>query len=466
MHENGVADSIAEQRADVGGGVKESGQEIGGSVAGCEDVLEQDRMPRVELCGQESIGCDDRKVEAVADGDELCIGRGVQRGDGFSIARIDFLDTGVLDDELRFVVAHAGNFVGDFLKVIAAHGHTEQFFASEGDLLPGVGHGRLTERLRCAASIGERVEGERGVRRDAADGTGVKRSGQRAGHGDLVDAVFGKRDADRVADAVIQKRADTDGALDAAILAIAGLGDAEVDGIIPIGAEFIQPGNEQPIGVDHHLGIAGLHREDEGVIIHLAGDSGEFQRALHHAERRIAVAVHDAVGKRAVIGADAHRDAAILAKLHQRREPLANALQLREVLLISVLDDLEFLRVGIVAGIDADLFHPARGFQRGFWLEMDIGDDWDIAALLAEALDDDLEIRGVLDRGSGDANDLAADGHEGERLADAGVRVHRVARDHRLEADRVRAADADRADHHLTGGAAGVGIRALAVIHF
>ena len=112
-----------------------------------------------------------------------------------------------------------------------------------------------------------------------------------------------------------KQRADADGALDAAVLAVARLGDAEVDRIIPIRAGLIKPRDEQPVGVDHHLRVARLHRENEIVVIELAGDAGELERALDHAERRVAVAVHDAVGERAVVGADAHGDSRVPCKV-------------------------------------------------------------------------------------------------------------------------------------------------------
>ncbi len=59
LDENRVADAIAEQGADVGGGVQEIVDEIGGS-GWCEGVLEQDRVFGIELRGQEAIGSDDR----------------------------------------------------------------------------------------------------------------------------------------------------------------------------------------------------------------------------------------------------------------------------------------------------------------------------------------------------------------------------------------------------------------------
>ena len=67
------------------------------------------------------------------------------------------------------------------------------------------------------------------------------------------------------------------------------------------------------------------------------------------------------------------------AKFHQRRESLSYAIQLGCVLFVGVLVDSEFLRVGVVAGIDADFLDPLRGFHRGVGLEMDVGDDRHVA---------------------------------------------------------------------------------------
>ena len=181
-----------------------------------------------------------------------------------------------------------------------------------------------------------------------------------------------------------------------------------------------------------------------------AGDAGEFQRALHHAERRVAVAVHDAVREGTVVRADADGAAEFLAELHQRRELFLDAPELLDVLLVGVFLDGEFLRVGVVAGIDADHLHPFGGFHRGIGLEVDVGDDRDQAAALAKFSDDVLQVRRVLHGGRGDADDLAADGDEVERLLDGSRRVHRVAGEHRLHDDRATAAQ----NHAAAGGIA------------
>ena len=74
---------------------------------------------------------------------------------------------------------------------------------------------------------------------------------------------------------------------------------------------------------------------------------------------------------------------------------------------------------------------------------MDIGDNRHVAIALAQALDDILKIARVLYRRRGDANDFAARFRQLDCLLDRRFRVHRVARDHRLDTDRVRTADAD-----------------------
>ena len=179
------------------------------------------------------------------------------------------------------------------------------------------------------------------------------------------------------------------------------------------------------------------------MIVEFAGDAGEFQRALDHAERRVAVAVHDAIRKRAVICADAHRASVLLAKFHQRREAFANAAQLGFIFGVGVFLDREFFRVGVVAGVDADFLDPLRRLHRGVGFEMNVGDERDVAAALAQSGDDVLEIRCVFNGWRGDADDFTADGEEVECLLDGRGGVHRVARDHALHAHGIFAADGD-----------------------
>src|SRR5438874_5054064 len=98
-----------------------------------------------------------------------------------------------------------------------------------------------------------------------------------------------------------------------------------MDWIIPICSFFTQSRDQQAIGRDHYFWVARLHREDECVIIESACNSGEFERALHHPKRRVAVAIHDAIGERTMVRSDAHRDPTFFAKFHQRRKTLPNS---------------------------------------------------------------------------------------------------------------------------------------------
>ena len=166
-------------------------------------------------------------------------------------------------------------------------------------------------------------------------------------------------------------------------------------------------------------------------------------------QRRVAVAIHDAVAQRAVVGADAQAAFQADAFQHERREFFLNALQLGGVLLVRVFLGRKFFRVGVVAGIDAHDFNPLHRFHRGFGLEMDVRHNRHETAAFMQFGDDVLQIRRVLHRRRGDADELAADGDEIERLLHAFGGVHRVAGEHGLLHDGMAAADDDPAARRI-----------------
>jgi hypothetical protein len=70
-----------------------------------------------------------------------------------------------------------------------------------------------------------------------------------------------------------------------------------------------------------------------------------------------------------------------------------------------------------------------------------------------------LKVPGVLYRRGGNPDDLAAGIDQVKGLLDRRRGVHRVARDHRLDPNRIEAADADLAHLYLAGKAALVDVR-------
>src|SRR5262249_34013023 len=76
---------------------------------------------------------------------------------------------------------------------------------------------------------------------------------------DFAWRIFGERNPDGVTEAIAQKRANPDRALDWPILPFPGFSDAQVNGIIPVRPFLIEPSYEQPITTDHHLWVARLH---------------------------------------------------------------------------------------------------------------------------------------------------------------------------------------------------------------
>ena len=239
-------------------------------------------------------------VHAVLDRDQLRVAI------DFEILRgIDFGDVQIFIDRFRFDVVLGTDFRRDFVPGRAGHDDADRSAR------------RRIARFRSARfpAFARRSKVKRIERPLIARGSGMAElvavrtvgicASKSVQTSISLRRIFRERNADGVAQAVAQQRADADGALDPAVFAFAGFGDAEVDRIIPVRAEFIQSRDQQAIALDHHLGIARLHREFEIMEIVLAADAGKFQRAFHHAQRRVAVTVHDAVAERAVIGADA-----------------------------------------------------------------------------------------------------------------------------------------------------------------
>src|SRR4030095_15622480 len=87
------------------------------------------------------------------------------------------------------------------------------------------------------------------------------------------------------------------------------------------------------------------------------------------------------------------------------------------------------------------------------------------AAALAQTFDDVLEISRILYRRRGDPDNFTPGVRQLHRLLDRRLGVHRVAGDHRLDADGVVPADADVATLHLARGAAMVVKRITAIVH-
>ena len=101
---------------------------------------------------------------------------------------------------------------------------------------------------------------------------------------------------------------------------------------------------------------------------------------------------------------------------------------------------------------------------------MDVGDDRHPAILGAQFRDDIFQIGGILHRGCGDADNLATDGNEIERLLHAGLGVHGIARNHGLHDDgpvatHDNSAASRIAHHYFTRPAALIEKRRSAVVH-
>ena len=172
-------------------------------------------------------------------------------------------------------------------------------------------------------------------------------------------------------------------------------------------AEVVHLLDEEACAVHHHLDVAGLHREDEVMVVLRLAYLRELQRALRHALGGVAVAAHDALGERAVVGADAHGGVVALADVNERGHTLPYPLQLVVVFLLGELQ-LAGIPIRVVAGVDAHLLHQRGGHLGGLGVEVDVGDEGHLAAATEEFLLDAAEVLGGLHVGRRDAHQLTA----------------------------------------------------------
>ena len=84
---------------------------------------------------------------------------------------------------------------------------------------------------------------------------------------------------------------------------------------------------------------------------------------------------------------------------------------------------------------------------------MNVGDNRNVAVTSAQTVHDVFQIARILHRGRGDAHNLASYIRQLDRLLNRRFGVHRVASDHRLDANRIIATNAELADAHFAGDA-------------
>ena len=247
--------------------------------------------------------------------------------------------------------------------------------------------------------------------------------------GNFVLGRFGQRDADRVADAVREQRADSDGALDASLQSVARLGDAQMDRVgHPLAIHRV---GQQPVGGYHHARVARLHRDDDLIEPFAAADVQKLHRRGHHPLGRVAPLVEDALRERAVVDADAQRDASLAAAGDERFQ-------------IAAVE-------AVVARIDAHLVDVLRRHGRRFGQEMDVGHDSRRVTVGAQLRYDVAQVFGFADSLRREAHDGCAGAGDALDLGDARRGVARVGVGHRLHGHRLRAADGAGADADFMG---------------
>ncbi len=250
---------------------------------------------------------------------------------------------------------------------------------------------------------------------------------------DFVDGVVGVGDADGVADAGGEEVAEGYDGADGAGFLGAGVGDAEVEGVVEAFGDFF-------IGGDDQEWVDGFGGDDDVVEVSFVEDIEVFLELGDHDGEEVAMLVvgEDAAefleaflfvfafDDGAFVDADADGDAAFLAGID---------------------DFFDLGAVVDVAGVEADLVDAGLdGFEGALEVEVDVGNDGDF-----DLFEDFLEGFGVFAFGYGDADDVGTGLIEFVDFGDAFVDVIGIAGGHGLDGNGGVSADANVADGYLAG---------------
>src|SRR6267143_3942049 len=114
-------------------------------------------MPRMQACRQQSKRRNHGKIDVVSYGDKLRAVLRIQFGNRGLITWIDFGNAGVLIDNLRFVIAHLLDLVGDLVEVCLPDDYANQFCATEFNSSAGITDPGYSKRVARATLIRIRI---------------------------------------------------------------------------------------------------------------------------------------------------------------------------------------------------------------------------------------------------------------------------------------------------------------------
>ena len=131
-----------------------------------------------------------------------------------------------------------------------------------------------------------------------------------------------------------------------------------------------------------------------------------------------------------MVGANAHRSAVFLTDLHERNEPITNALKFQCVVSIRILNHGKLLFINVVAGIDADLLNETGGNLRSIRCVVDVGHQRCCVTTFTKPCPNMLKVLRLAHTRSGNANKLTTSFDHTDRLLNGRLRIHRVGGGH------------------------------------
>ena len=205
----------------------------------------------------------------------------------------------------------------------------------------------------------------------------------------------------------------------------------------------------------HHHRVRGFNGDNDVLEGLAPTDAKELHATLDDSFGRVAVTTHDAVGKRTVVHSDANSRALLAADTQEGHKASLDFLDFLGIFLVGIFQLLESSpRIDVVARIDAHLFGIPSSHVGHVGIEVHVGHQRRVVALLSKSRTDVAKILGLAFPLRGEPNEFSSGTNDAFGLLHTGVGIVGVGSGHRLNPDGMIAAEAEFSDDGRRGGPA------------
>ena len=144
--------------------------------------------------------------------------------------------------------------------------------------------------------------------------------------------------------------------------------------------------NQQSICLHHYLRVTTFHTQHNIVIRFISCYPQKFHGTFHHTYWRIAIAAHNSVAQRTMIGTNPHSSTIFFTNFHQWCKPFSYSINFFCIFGISIFNLFKFFLVNIITRIHPYLLNNSCCYFCSIRSKMNIGHNGSSVASFAKLI--------------------------------------------------------------------------------